>query len=121
METLSIRVPTHLMERIEDYGDELGETRSLAARELITTGLDVETGTQEASLNYRTALVWVGSLLIATQIELGAQGLTGEQISLAGTALVLAAFLSGHERIREKLTKLKEKGNSDETTETTEE
>lgn len=121
METLSIRVPTHLMERIEDYGDELGETRSLAARELITTGLDVETGTQEASLSYRTALAWVGTLLIATQIELGAQGFTGDQIALAGAALVLAAALSVHERIREKLTELKEKGESDEPTETTDE
>ena len=43
METLSTKVPPSLKEKIEDYAEEIGETRSTAVRELLQEGLEAET------------------------------------------------------------------------------
>jgi hypothetical protein len=62
METLSTKVPGRLKAEVEQYAERIGESRSVAARELLQDGLDA----QERTVPIHLLVSWWGSLLIAT-------------------------------------------------------
>jgi hypothetical protein len=62
METVSSKVPSSDKEQIEEYAEEIGESRSVAIRELIRAGLDAK----RPSLPLHLYIAWMGSLCLAT-------------------------------------------------------
>ena len=62
METLSTKVPGRLKAEVEEYAERIGESRSVAARELLRDGLDA----QERTVPVYLVISWLGSLFVAT-------------------------------------------------------
>lgn len=86
METLSTKVPPSMKERIEDYAEEIGETRSTAIRELLQEGLDTEA-------TDTTAPPWFLVQLLGWVMFSGAFFDAQPIVGYAGAALVLATIL----------------------------
>lgn len=62
METVSSKVPANERDEIDEYADRIGETRSVAVRQLIRAGLAHERRT----IPFNVFVAWLGSLLAAT-------------------------------------------------------
>ena len=86
METVSSKVPSTDKEEIEEYAEEIGESRSVAIRELLRAGLD----SRDQSLPLNLYVAWVGSLFLATNLTPAS-----DSIALYITVLGLVAFLGG--------------------------
>jgi hypothetical protein len=60
METLSTKVPPSIKQQVEEYAEEIDETQSTAARELLQAGLESEQGTTDIPLLFLAQLLgWV--------------------------------------------------------------
>lgn len=66
METLSVKVPSEMEEQIEEYADQMDETRSVATRSLIQHGLDETERPDGIIITKPTALLLFGLLLLGT-------------------------------------------------------
>ena len=81
MDTLSTKVQPATMEEIEEYGEEIGETRSAATRELIHRGLRAEREDQNDTES-RINTVNTGLLLVGVGLLLGTGELTGDLLGV---------------------------------------
>ena len=87
MDTVSTKVPPSMKEQIEEYAEEIEETRSTATRELIRAGLESEeSGPGMAGPRFITYLL--GWILIA-----GAFASFDAILGYVGIALVLGNIL----------------------------
>ncbi|MFW6313904.1 MAG: hypothetical protein ACOC2N_08470 [Spirochaetota bacterium] len=105
MDTLSPKVQPATMEEIEEYADEIGETRSAATRELIHRGLRAEREERDDTES-RVDTVTTALLLIGVALILGTGELTGDlfgvgfaEIGLALTGLAITFAVIGNDRL----------------------
>lgn len=96
MDTLSTKVQPATMEDIEEYADQIGETRSAATRELIHRGLRAEREDRDDTEN-RISTVTTGLLLVGVGLLLGTGELTGDLFGVGlaeiGLTIVVVAVL----------------------------
>lgn len=88
METLSTKVPPSMKDRIEEYAEEIEETRSTAIRELLKAGLESEGSDQSARYPPVFLITLLGWVMFAGAF-FDAQPIVG----YAGAALVLVTVL----------------------------
>ena len=105
MDTLSTKVQPATMEEIEEYGEEIGETRSAATRELIHRGLRAEREDRNNTEN-RINTVTTGLLIVGVVLLLGSGEVTGSifglelgVIGLGLTALAIILTIIGEDRL----------------------
>ena len=89
METLSTKVPPWMMEKVEEYAEEIRESRSTATRELIQKGIE---GRQEQS----TVPPWYLAALLGWMFVAGAFLEVGPALGAAGAVLVVLSVLEGY-------------------------
>lgn len=86
METVSSKVPLPMVSEIDDFAEEIGESRSVAVRHLLRDGLD----SQGESMPMYQVVAWLGSLLLASLLTPASASMA----SLLGV-LGLLLFLGG--------------------------
>jgi hypothetical protein len=98
VKTLSSRVEPDTFERVDEYAERIDESRSVAARQLIRAGLDIEeSDTTGPTISVGTAasvgLAWFGSLLLVgspdATVTLSLFGLSG---SVIGAVLLVGGL-----------------------------
>jgi hypothetical protein len=99
VKTLSTKVPTELLDRIDSYADDIGETRSLAARRLLRAGLDAET--EPATVPVSWVAIYLGSIFGAAAFADAAP-----EVGAGGLAIAVTGLLAAHPRIQQLATKL---------------
>jgi len=105
MDTLSTKVQPATMEDIEEYAEEIGETRSAATRELIHRGLRAERedsdDTENRINNAGTGLLIMGVFLLVGTGEIRGDlfGVGFAEIGLGMVGLAIALSLIGEDRL----------------------
>lgn len=97
METLSTKVPPSMKDRIEDYAETIGETRSTAIRELLGAGLDAETGATD------TAPPWYIAQLLGWVLFAAAFVDVPQFLGIAGAGLVVATVAGQRLHLTDRL------------------
>jgi len=97
METLSTKVPPWMMEKVEEYAEEIGESRSTATRELVQKGIE---GNQKRA----TVPAWYIAALLGWVFVAGAFMEVGTTLGLAGGVLVILSALEGRLSLLDRLT-----------------
>ncbi|MFC7078292.1 hypothetical protein [Haloarcula halophila] len=88
METLSTKVPPSMKEEIEEYADEIEETRSTAMRELLRAGLDAEESRRSPNpilFGATTAGIVIAALSVAGNVD-AVVGVVGAMLALGALA-----------------------------------
>ena len=100
MQVLSVKVPEPIMERIEQHADEMNESRSVAARDLIRTGLDAK-DQNGITVPLPVALMWWGSLAVTAGAVREIEPVPA--VTILGLALLIAGALLSSDRATQAL------------------
>jgi len=101
MQTLSTKVPAELMDRVDSYAEEIGETRSVAVRHLLRAGLDAETEPA------RVPIVWLPIYLGSIAFTAAFVDTTPD-VGLAGAAVVAATIVLTRPTVQTFLAKVRD-------------
>lgn len=101
MKTLSTKVSPQLLERVEEHAEEIGESKSVATRELLQAGLREKEA--EGRVPFAWVLIFWGAVLFtAAFIDASAN------VGITGGVLVGLTILYSHDRTQQAIQHLRE-------------
>ena len=100
LKTVGARLKPTLQERIEDHKEREGYTTdSENIRALFRKGLEHDEDADnepQYKIGISGGLIWAGSLMIATQIEITLQTVSGDWVAVLGFLLVVLGVVYGY-------------------------